>query len=233
MNTLRTHAGKREIIIAAVVISAMAGCGTSSNRASVANTRASVANTNVAAAPEARQWSAPRTPARPFQKHASSAPVAPKKGTGNTRTVLSQIHQANLMEIALAKMAEEKASMSEVRAYADQLVQDHTNVDQTVVAMAQKGGAHLQDGAAANREGRHENAQAKQLEQKLRSATGPDFDRLFLQQTSADHDRLIRKLQQEREDASDDELEALIDKTIPILEQHRELAQILMKKEQT
>ena len=44
--------------------------------------------------------------------------------------------------------------------------------------------------------------------------------------------RLIRKLQQDREDASDDELEALIDKTIPILEQHRELAQILMNKEQ-
>jgi predicted outer membrane protein len=33
------------------------------------------------------------------------------------------------MEIALGKMAQEKASMSEVRAYADQLVQDHTNVD--------------------------------------------------------------------------------------------------------
>ena len=136
MNTLRTHAGKREIIIAAVVISAMAGCGTSSNRASVANTRASVANTNVAAAPEAAPRRAPRTPARPFQTHASSAPAAPKKG--NTRTVLSQIHQANLMEIALGKMAEEKASTSEVRAYADQLVQDHTNVDQMVVAMGPK-----------------------------------------------------------------------------------------------
>jgi predicted outer membrane protein len=42
--------------------------------------------------------------------------------------------------------------MSEVRAYADQLVQDHTNVDQTVVAMAQKSGANLQNGAAAHRE---------------------------------------------------------------------------------
>lgn len=66
------------------------------------------------------------------------------------------------MEIALGKMAEEKASMSEVRAYADQLVQDHTNVDQTVVAMAQKSGALLQNGAAAYREGRHETAQEKQ-----------------------------------------------------------------------
>ena len=224
MNALRTHVGKREVIIAAVVISALAGCGTSSNRAPVANT-------NVAAAPEAAPRSAPRAPARPFQRHASSAPAAPKKG--NTRTVLSQIHQANLMEIALGKMAEEKASTSEVRAYADQLVQDHTNVDQMVVAMAQKSSAHSQNGLAAHREGRHEIAHETQLERKLKSASGPDFDKLFLQQTSSDHERLIRKLQQDREDASDDDLEALIDKMIPILEQHRELAQILMKKEQT
>ena len=145
---------------------------------------------------------------------------------------LSQIHQANLMEIALAKMAEEKASRREVRAYADQLIQDHANVDQMVIAMAQKSGAHLKNGTAAHREGRHEIAQEKQLERKLKSASGPDFDRLFLQQTSSDHETLIRKLQQDREDASDDELEALIDKMIPIFEQHRELAQILMKKEQ-
>jgi putative membrane protein len=225
MNALRTHADKREVIIAAVVISALAACGTSSNRASVANTNV------VAAAPEAARRSAPRVPARPSHTHASSAPAAPNRG--NTRTVLSQIHQANLMEIALGKMAEEKASTSEVRAYADQLVQDHTNVDQMVVAMAQKSSAHSQNGPAANREGRGGIAHETQLERKLKSASGPDFDRLFLQQTSSDHERLIRKLQQDREDASDDELEALIDKMIPILEQHRELAQILMKKEQT
>jgi putative membrane protein len=223
MDILRTHAGKREIIIAAVVISALAGCGTSSNQAPVASA-------NVTAAPAAARSRAPRAPARPSQTHASSAPAAPNKG--NTGIVLSQIHQANLMEIALGKMAEEKASLSEVRAYADQLVQDHTNVDQTLVAMAQKSGAHLQNGAAAHREGRHDTAQEKQLERKLKSASGPDFDRLFLQQTSSDHERLIRELQQEREDASDDELEALVDKMIPILEQDRELAQILMKKEQ-
>ena len=55
---------------------------------------------------------------------------------------------------------------------------------------------------------------------------------MFLQQTSADHDKLIRALKQDREDANNDDIEELIDKILPILEQHRELAQILMKKEQ-
>jgi predicted outer membrane protein len=77
-----------------------------------------------------------------------------------------------------------------------------------------------------------ETGREKQLEQRLTSASGADFDRLFLQQTSTDHESLIRELQKDREDASDNEREALIDKVIPILEQHQELAQILLKRKQ-
>jgi predicted outer membrane protein len=78
----------------------------------------------------------------------------------------------------------------------------------------------------------HESAQEKTLEKQMKSANGTKFAELFLQQANSDHESLIRKLQQDREDASDDELEALIDKTISMLEQHKELAQILMNKEQ-
>jgi putative membrane protein len=233
MDTLRNRLGKRELVIAALVVSALAGCGTSQSKAPTATA-------NIASVPEVAPSNAQQARSKPSRTRARSslvssakqntAPVASTKR--NTAMVLSQIHETNLREIALGKMAEEKASRSEVRAYADQLVQDHTNVDQTVVAMAQKSGSHLNDGTAVHQEGRHEAAQEKLLERKLKSASGPDFDRLFLQQTGSDHERLIRKLQQDREDASDDELEALIDKMIPIFEQHRELAQILMNKEQ-
>jgi predicted outer membrane protein len=106
------------------------------------------------------------------------------------------------------------------------------NADQMVAAMAQKIGAHSPGETAGPREARHQSAHGKLVEQKLSSATGAGFDRLFLQQTSSDEQELIRSLQQEREDASDDDIEALIDKLMPILEQHRDLAQILMKKEQ-
>jgi len=42
----------------------------------------------------------------------------------------------------------------------------------------------------------------------------------------------MSELKQARDDASDDDIEALIDKIMPILQQHQDLAQILMKKEQ-
>ena len=149
----------------------------------------------------------------------------------SSATILSQIHQADLKEITIGKIADQKASTSEVRHYADQLVEDHQTVDQTVLATAQKANVHLHD-TAALRAGPHDSARVNVAEEKLRSANGATFDRFFLQQSSADHEKLIRALKQEREDASDDAIEALIDKILPILEQHEELAQILLKKEQ-
>jgi putative membrane protein len=197
-----------------VVAAPLNACSTSRQQPPPAN-----ANTNVAAAPEAAQPTAPKAKARPQVIRAAPSAEATSKKT--SATILAQLHQANLKEITIGKLAQEKASTSEVRAYADQLVQDHTNVDQMLVAIAQKTGAHL-----------HEGAHAKLADKKLSSAGGAPFDRLFLQQTGADQERLIRSLQQEREDASDDDIEELIDKIVPILEQHHELAQILMKKEQ-
>jgi len=160
-------------------------------------------------------------------------PVVPRTQPQETpRQFLFRIHQANLTEIALGKIAEDKASAPEVRAYADQLVQDHGNVDGTVVAMAQKKGTRLRGQTASPRQGRKSVQSTGQFEQ-LTSASGSKFDRLFLEQAGSDHQKLIQRLQQDREDANDDDIEALIDKIVPIFEQHRQLAQILIEKERT
>ena len=215
MNILqKNRKASRNSLIAAVVAATLGACSTSRQQPPATN-----ANTNVAAAPEAAQPTAQEAKGKPAVTRAAPSPEASSKK--NTTTILARIHEANLKEIAISKMAEGKASTSEVRAFADQLIQDHTNADQMVVAIAQKTGAHLR-----------ESARAKLADKKLTSAGGAAFDRLFLQQTSSDQERLVRSLQQEREDASDDDIEALIDKIVPILEQHQELAQILMKKEQ-
>jgi putative membrane protein len=127
-----------------------------------------------------------------------------------------------MKEIAIGQMAQRKASTDDVREFANQLVKDCTSADQQVIAIAQKKNVHLRD--KAFRQGR-EHA-------KFNALSGPSFDKHFLQQTATDHDKLIRSLRKEREDASDDDIEALIDTILPILEQDRELTQVLMKKEQ-
>jgi len=205
--------------MAALVGAALSGCSTSRQQPTAASSNASAI-----ASPAARPVTAAATKGKPEPTHAAlSSEVSTKSGSAK---ILLQIHQADLKEIAIGQVAERKASVSEVQAYAKQLVDDHTSADQQVVTVAKKMNVHLHDTAA--KDGRHRSM----AEQKLNSARGPDFDRLFLQQASADHDRLIKALKQEREDASDDDIEALIDKILPIFEQHKELAQMLIKKEQ-
>jgi predicted outer membrane protein len=227
MHTLQNRLGKIEFLIATLVVTAVVGCGTSQKQAPPR--AATIAPAPEAAPPTAREARSKSSAQKARSKSsAMRARMSPEVSAKlNTTMVLSQLHQTNLMEIELAKMAQEKGSIDGVRAYANQLAQDHTSLDRMVIAMAQKSGNR----AAVGRSG-HESAQEKTLAKKLKSANGAKFDKLFLQQAASDHESLIRKLQQDREDASDDELEALIDKTVPILEQHKELAQILMNKEQ-
>jgi len=231
MQNLKNYSDKKRLVVTqlimAMLVLVVAGCGTSKDNAPAAS--ASVA------ASTPLEAASPNPPTATSSKHATSAAhVASSGGSAmpNTGLILTQMHQTNLMEIELGKMAEQKAASSEVRAYANQLVQDHTNVDRMVVAMAQDSGTNLKNGAEAHQAARHETAREKGLERKLKSVQGADFDRLFLKETSADHEKLIAKLQQDKQNTSDEELETLIEKVIPVLEQHRELAQILMKKEQ-
>jgi putative membrane protein len=228
MHTLQNHSGKREFVIAqlmlALLVLVFAGCGTSNNQPAAAS--------SVAATTPLEAASPPSATAPANKRSTAHAPASAGSNIPNTGLILAQMHETNLMEIAIGKIAAQKASSSEVRAYADQLVQDHSNVDRMVVAAAQDSGTNLKNGAEAHQAVRHETAREKELERKLKTAQGADFDRLFLKETSADHDKLISKLQQDKQNTSDEELETLIEKVIPVLEQHRELAQILMKKEQ-
>ena len=210
MRIYKNPGTSRQLIIAAVVVVLLGGCSTSRQQPAPDASAAAAQPSAQPAAQEAKAKPAARVP----------SPEASSKKT--SASILAQIHQADLKEIAIGKIAEEKALTDEVRAYAVQLVNDHTNADQMVLATAQKTGAHLHGVAMAR----------SKTDQKLSSASGAQFDRMFLEQTSADHKKLMSELQQGREDASDDEIEALIDKIMPILQQHHDLAQILLKKEQ-
>jgi putative membrane protein len=202
MDTLQNRRGAGKLLIVVLVAAVLGGCATSRKQPLAANAKA-----NVAAAPAAAHPIAKKSKVRPALTRAASAPAVSRpvpaaSSKTNAAAILAQIHQANLREIAIGKMAEGKASTFEIRSYADQLVQDHTNADRIVAATAEKSGTHLHESTVGPRKGRHDSAHGSPVEQKLSSATGAGFDRIFLQQTSTDQQGLIRSLQQDREDAA-------------------------------
>ena len=213
MNTQQTLNCAGYVLVVTLVALALSSCSTSRQQPESAS---SVANTAASPAAHATTTTAKTKPAKRAIRSAEAS------GKATSAAVLSEIHRADLKEIAIGQMAQGKSSTNEVREYANQLVKDRTSADQEVIAMAQKKNVRLRD--QTSRQG-PEHA-------KLNTLNGPSFDKYFLRQTAADNDKLVRSLRKEREDASDDDIEALIDKILPILEQDQELAQVLMKKEQ-
>jgi putative membrane protein len=212
MKTLQIQKCAKPFIVGVLAALVLVGCSTSRQQPSADNTSAA------ASATPAAQPTAQAAKPKPA-KHASE-----EASTGSSsKGILSQIHQADLREIAIAKMANEKAASDEVRQYAAQLIADDTSADRSVAEVAQKLNVHLSDTVAT----RHQSAQSK-----LNSATGADFDKQFLQQISAEHGRLIASLKQQQQNTSNDDVEALIEKILPIFQQQQQLAQMLMKKEQ-
>ena len=210
MNISQNCFGKRTLLVAAAV-SLLAGCSLWQQQQPQAMPAGVASTPPAAAAPSTAEVQ--NAGAAISMRNAPIAQAASPRT--NKRIALTQIHETDMMEIALGKMAEEKASTDEVRAYADHLVKDHQNVDQMVIAQAPRSGIDLEKGAAAHRALRAATAEEKVVEHKLKSAKGPEFDRLFLKQASYDNLKLIRKLQQDRETASNDDLEVTIDKTSP------------------
>src|SRR6516164_6150771 len=212
MNTQQTLNSAGYVLVVTLVALALSSCSTSRQQPESAS---SVANAAASPAAQATTTTAKTKPAKRASRSAEAS------GKATSAAVLSEIHRADLKEIAIGQMAQGKSSTNEVREYANQLVKDRTSADQEVIAMAQKKNVRLRD--QTFRQG-PEHA-------KLNTLNGPSFDKYFLRQTAADNDKLVRSLRKEREDASDDDIEALIDRILPILEQDQELSQVLLKKE--
>jgi hypothetical protein len=100
----QTRKGSR-FLVAALVAAALSGCSTSREQPPAANANA---NANVATRSEAAQPIAKKAKAKPAATRAAPSPELLSKRT--TATILAQIHQANLKEIAISKLAQEKAS---------------------------------------------------------------------------------------------------------------------------
>jgi putative membrane protein len=151
--------------------------------------------------------------------------------------VLAKLHAANQMEMEAGGLAASRAQSGKVKRYGEQLIKDHRQADNSVMALAKRKGVDLQSvpsmpsRPSGESEGENESdahAQRSSMEQ-LRTLTGSEFDRAFLAMMVADHDDALRLVRNARSQTQDPELRALLAKLTPVLRQHYDLAQRLLR----
>ena len=122
-----------------------------------------------------------------------------------------QIAQSDLAEVQAGKMGVSKASSPEVKKFAQSMVDDHGKHLSELRTMAKTKGMQLPSTPAK----KHQNAM-----KKLESASGAEFDKLFMQQMVKDHEDALKLVQNTAKNAKDAELKADAEKTAPVIQKH-------------
>jgi putative membrane protein len=128
---------------------------------------------------------------------------------------------ADLAEINLARLGEKHATGAGVKDYVKRLMADHGKSSKELLQIANKLGLK----PAAQMNAKHE-----QTLEKLARIKGQEFDREFTTCMVHDHHAAIALYKSEAKNGKDASLKAFAEKTLPVLQEHLRMAEMLSGK---
>lgn len=154
--------------------------------------------------------------------HALAVPA----GALDDATIIAIFDAANTADIETGALAAERGASNEVRAFGTMLVRDHQQVRKMGRDLAKKLGVTPTPPADDAQARAHAEAMTK-----LRSLSGPQFDRAFLVHEESFHASVIAAISSTLLPAiTNAELKALVTKVAPAFEGHRRAADEMAKR---
>ena len=132
------------------------------------------------------------------------------------RRFVTKTADGNNDEVALAKLAAEKATNPDVRNFAQKLVDDHTAM-----------GTELTDLAGQKNVKLDKDNDKDRAYKRLSKKSGDEFDREFVEHMIDEHEKDIKMFEKESTDAKDAELREFASKNLAHLREHLAMAQNL------
>jgi putative membrane protein len=117
-----------------------------------------------------------------------------------------------MAEVKSAELAKEKASSSDVKSFAEQMIGDHGKANDELVALAKEKGITV----PAELDHEHQT-----MVQKLEGLSGDAFDKEYLRQQRAGHATMLKLLQDEAKNGKDADLKSFATKTTSVVKEHK------------
>lgn len=125
---------------------------------------------------------------------------------------------SGLMEVELARIAQQKATNPQVKEFAGTILRDHSNANEELKALASRKNVTLPTAPGEEHQGH-----IKDINEK----TGRDFDKAYMDMMVEHHKDDVDRFEKASNDARDAELKAFAGKTLPVLRSHLEQARSL------
>jgi putative membrane protein len=128
-------------------------------------------------------------------------------------TYLRQAHQTNLAEIAAGKLAQQKGNNQTVKSLGTKFVTDHIKLDQALTPVAQTLGVSLPQAP---------NGHQQTVASRLKAASGPQFDTLFVATQLAGHTQAMQAGQTEITNGTNPQVVKLARQSAPVIASHHQ-----------
>ncbi|MBC7835055.1 MAG: DUF4142 domain-containing protein [Phycisphaerales bacterium] len=128
---------------------------------------------------------------------------------------IQDVAQGGMSEVRLSEMATTQAQSEEVRRFARRLVNDHTNANNDLRTVARGEGVTLPGTLDTHH---------REMAQNLARSNGTDFDRGYLRMMVDNHNKTVEKFEAAAAGASDAEVRAFAERTLPTLREHQRMA---------
>lgn len=155
--------------------------------------------------------------ARPSQPEAAAPARAENTNLSEAdRKFIQEAALGGLMEVELGRVALQKSSDDRVRQMAQHIVDDHTQANERLQALARAKGVDI----PAQLDAKHQ----KQLD-KMQKLSADRFDREYTAMMVSDHKEDIKEFRHAAAHAGDADLKQFAAGTLPALEQHLRMAE--------
>src|ERR1019366_1566447 len=149
--------------------------------------------------------------------HETSKPAAGKTGSKKMDdTFAKKAAEGGMAEGELGKLAADKATNEDVKAFGKRMVDDHTKAGDQLKGIAEKENIPLPTEL---------NAKDKAQKDRLSKLSGDAFDRAYINHMVMDHKQDVADFQKEANNGQDDAIKNFAQQTLPTLQDHLKQAQ--------
>lgn len=129
---------------------------------------------------------------------------------------LKEAAQGGMKEVALGKLAVQKASSEEVKQFGQRMVDDHGGANERLQKLATSKGVTLPEEMGE---------EGKALRDRLEKLSGAEFDRAYMEEMVKDHKKDVEEFTKAAEHGEDPEVKKWAEDTLPTLKEHLQQAQ--------
>jgi putative membrane protein len=163
----------------------------------------------------------------PSQTPPSQKPGASTAAMSSDVEFIKKAAEGGMKEVEVGKLAQSRASDSNVKAFADRMVKDHGAANTELMSLAKSKGVMLPPSpdrrsttADAAKPESGATGTSGQRPDPLESLKGAEFDRAYMTKMVEDHEKTVQLFEQEANSGKDAEVKAWAAKTLPTLREH-------------